>query len=89
MKLTLNNILSVTALTKAGVTYEYHVTMKSRLVSDSRTYVNYDENGRTTSDKYLVEKLPITVQKFIINSACNGTWSIVSIDDDFMQIVYR
>lgn len=89
MKLTLNNILFVKALVKAGETYEYHVAMKSHLVSDSRTYVNYDENGKTISEKYLVEKLPKTVQKFVINAATNGRWSIDTVDNDFAVITYR
>ena len=58
MKLTTNNILSVIELDKDGVPYEYHVIMKSHLVSDSRTYVNYDENGRTTVANYPLTDSP-------------------------------
>ena len=89
MKLTLNNILSVIELDKDGVPYEYHVIMKSHLVSDSRTYVNYDENGRTTVANYPFDRLPKTVQKFICNSVSNGRWCFETVEDEFVKVIYR
>lgn len=89
MKLTTTNILRVTALIKNGITYEYHVAMKSGLVSDGRTYINYDENGKTTVADFPFESLPKTVQKFIERASCNNRWSLDVVEDDFVQISYR
>ena len=89
MKLTTNNIRFVKVLVKNGITYEVHVAMKSHLVSDSRTYVNYDENGTTVVADYPFEKLPKAVQKFIQQAAINGNrWSLEA-EGEFVTITYR
>jgi hypothetical protein len=68
MKLTMNNIHFVKEYTQDGMTYAWFVVMKSNRVSDTRSYINYDENGRTTAKEYPKEWLPKTVQKFIDQS---------------------
>ena len=67
MRLAEKNISHVTELQYKGVTYNYHVSMKSGMVSDSRKFCNYDEKGRTTTEEYKKEWLPKSVQKFIDN----------------------
>ena len=89
MKLSTSNILSVTVLIKSGITYEIHVCMKSRLVSDSRTYVNYGENGKTIVADYPFEKLPKSVQTFITRASTTGRWTLGTVEDDFVSITYR
>ena len=65
MKLTANNISFVKRHECGGITYGWFVSMKSGAVSDARTFINYDERGRTCVKPYEKERLPKAVQKFI------------------------
>ena len=64
MKLTMDNILFVKRYEHKGTTYHWFVAMKSRKVSDSRSYVN-EENGKSVIKAYPKDCLPKTVQKFL------------------------
>ena len=88
MRLTTNNIRSVTEYIRDGVNYAYGVCMKSMLVSDNRTFINYDETGRTTVANYRFDSLPKAVQKFIGNAVENGRYHFET-ENDFVRIVYR
>ncbi len=85
MKLTTNNILCVYEYVKGETAYQYHVITKSHLVSDARSFVNYDENGRTTVAEYHINKLPKAVQKFIYNATCH----LERCEDDFAVFAHR
>lgn len=68
MKLTESNIRLVRELTRDDITYAYFVCMKSGRVSDSREFINYDDTGKTVSDYYDEERLPKSVQNFMLKS---------------------
>lgn len=65
MKLTKNNIKFVKQRLRDEITYNYYVAMKSNNISDNRLYCNY-KNNKSTTDYYKFERLPKTVQKFVI-----------------------
>lgn len=66
MRLSINNIRFVKEMTRDGVPYCWYVSLNGFAVSDSRNFVNLDENGRTTClIEYPKDRLPKTVQKFI------------------------
>lgn len=88
MRLTTNNIRAVTEYIRGGFNYAYGVCMKSYLVSDNRTFINYDETGRTTAENYPFDNLPKAVQKFIVNAVENGRYHFET-EEDFVRIVYR
>lgn len=64
MRLTVNNIAFVKELTCDGLTYSFFVSMKSGRVSDSISYINY-ENNKTVVKEFEKKRLPVSVQKFI------------------------
>lgn len=65
MRLTKNNILFVKRHECDGITYNWYVAMKSRQISDNRSFVNYDETGKSIIKEYPLERLPKAVQAFI------------------------
>ena len=65
MKLSKNNIAHVVELTVDGVSFSWHVAMKSYQMSDARRYSNTDERGRTIQVEFKSEWLPKSVQEFI------------------------
>lgn len=67
MKLTINNISSVSVIERDGVPYCWTVCMKSHRVSDARQYQIY-ENNRSTTKEFKFEWLPKTVQKFLADA---------------------
>lgn len=70
LRLTINNIHFVKELTRDGIPYSWFVSLNGFRVSDSRSYINYDENGKTTClIEYPKDRLPKTVQKYIEKSA--------------------
>lgn len=64
MKLTVNNIKFVKRMESDGITYEWFVAMKSNRVSDSRMFINY-ENNRTVVKEFGIDRLPAIVRKFV------------------------
>lgn len=64
MRLIENNIKFVKEMQLNGMTYSYFVSMKSNSISDSRSYINY-ENDVTVAKEYEFERLPKSVQNFI------------------------
>lgn len=87
MKLIEKNIYSVhESKTDEGVTYSYMVHMKSGRACDSRKFINYDENGRTTADEYKKEWLPKAVQNFIDHHTAEEPREIC---DGFTCTIYR
>lgn len=64
MRLIEKNIAHVWRMEVDGMTYSYFVALKSRQVSDSRNFINY-ENGRTVAKEYPAEWLPAAVRKFL------------------------
>lgn len=68
MKLTRGNIMFVKENTLNGITYSWHVAMRSNSISDSRHYCHTDKEGRTIVEQYRRECLPATIQKYINNS---------------------
>lgn len=68
MRLTVDNIKFVKVHDYNGMPYSWMVVMKSGRVSDSRNYVNY-ENNKTVVKEYPQEWLPKAVQKFIEDAA--------------------
>ena len=61
MRLALKNIRFVKCLEQDGIIYEYYVAMKSGKISDGRLY--FDDKRMLVT--YPVERLPVTVQKYI------------------------
>lgn len=66
MKLTINNIDYVKRLVLDGITYGFYVSMKSGNISDSREYMNF-ENNKTVYSEFSFDRLPETVKKFIVS----------------------
>ena len=64
MRLSEKNIHHVIVHTADNMPYCYFVAMNSMKVSDSRSFVNY-ENNKTCIKEYKKEWLPVSVQKFI------------------------
>lgn len=64
MALVEKNIAFVREQTQDDMTYCWFVVMKSGRVSDSRRFINL-ENDRTVCKAYPVERLPKAVQSFI------------------------
>ena len=54
----------VKRLEKDGMTYGWHIAMKSNRISDSREYVNY-RNGKTVVEEYKLDRLPKAAQSFV------------------------
>lgn len=89
MRLALKNIECVKAWAKDGVIYNWFVCMKSNRVSDSLSYVNYDDRGRTTADvEYAFSRLPKTIQKFVLNSMSNDREKATDVGGGFHHIIY-
>lgn len=68
MRLKKDNIRFVTRLEYDGVTYAWHVGMKSSLAFDNRDYANY-EDGSTVVDDYPIDLLPKSVREFVKSHA--------------------
>ena len=87
MRLIEKNIKRVSVLCFEGIAYCYHVTMRSGWVSDSREYINRDENGRTTIAEYSEDRLPKEVQKFIKNHTAEDA-TIAGMGEGFSRFIY-
>lgn len=89
MRLAVGNIKFVKQLLKNNIGHSWHVAMKSNNVGDSRTFVNYDSDGKTTADiEYPVERLPKTVQKYLEN-ACGTVMECYKDEgDEYLEVLY-
>lgn len=84
MNFTANNIAFVKRQELDGMTYSWFVALKSGRVSDTRSYINYNEDGKTCIKPYEKELLPKAVQKFINTHS----ESVFTEDEDNKFIVY-
>ena len=84
MRMKYDNISCVHRFDSKGITYAWHVSMKSYNVSDGRSYYN-TENGVSVIKEYPIEWLPKTVQKFIANhsEAVLHDWS----EDTLFEVI--
>ena len=90
MTLSKNSISFVKMHMKNGVPYTWFVSLKSGYVSDARSYSNYDDRGRTTSEPLKLSFLPKSVQAFVIDCFTNNRFNTISEDkigDDVFKIV--
>lgn len=63
MRLAYKNIKRVRMIAKDGIPYTWFVILKG--INNTRHYVNYGPEGRTTTDEYKLDRLPKAVQKFV------------------------
>ena len=88
MRLAEKNISFVKELTCDGLTYSFFVSMKSGRVSDSISYINY-ENGKTVVKEFAKDRLPVSVQKFIDKHERKefsaDTWK----DQEYIHYIYK
>ena len=85
MRSTEKNIKKVIERTYNGITYGFHVVMKSGFVSDSRDFAVY-ENGKTVIKELSAADLPASVRAFMKNhpaEAVNGY------GDDYTNYIYQ
>lgn len=89
MRLIEKNIKEVRETKKNNVTYLYYVIMQGGKVSDSREYINRDENGMTIVKEFKREWLPKAVQNFIKKHDRDmARWTHYD-EDDSTYITYR
>lgn len=87
MRMTKNNIKFVKRLEKDGMTYGWHIAMKSNRISDSREYINY-RNGRTVAEEYKLDRLPKAVQSFVKEHE-ESIWTDERETTGFAHYIYR
>lgn len=87
MRMTKNNIKFIKRLEKDGMTYGWHIAMKSNRISDSREYINY-RNGRTVAEEYKLDRLPKAVQSFVKEHE-ESIWTDERESTGFAVYIYR